>query len=777
MANENIKELKISGMDCADCALHVEKAVSKISGVKTAKVDFINAKLKVEFDAPEKDAAKIVKAVENAGYSAVENTQIQTSTLLVKGMDCPNEAGPIEAALTALEGVSQVRFNLIANKLTVEHQIPLKTIRQTLKKIGFDSELEGQAQTPKKKRAWRENQLLILTALSGTFVLAGIVLDQFDFSKMITLPLYLIAIFSGGFPIAVKGWKEARNLTLGMNFLMSIAIIGAMFIGEWSEGAMVVFLFALAQWLESRSMDRARNSIQSLMSLTPNVALLKTATGTQKTLVTEIEIGQVIILKPGERIPLDGEVVAGSSSVDQSPITGESIPVKKGVGDSVFAGTINKRGSLEVRVTKKAEDSTLARIIHLVEEAQSQKAPSQRFVEKFARYYTPAVVSLAVLIAAIPPLFFGAVFDDWFYRALVLLVISCPCALVISTPVTIVSALANAARNGILIKGGAYLENFAHIKIMAFDKTGTLTVGSPQVRQIISLNQHSESDLLTIAASLEARSEHPLAQSILDFAHEKGITALPVESFESITGKGVSASVNGDTYYIGNHRLFEENGWCEAQIHPQLAAIQQKNHTAVIIGDAKQLLGIISIADAARAEAPDAIRSIKSAGIRKTVMLTGDNRETAAALAREIGIDEFRAELLPEDKVSAVKQLSEEYGSIAMVGDGINDAPALAAADIGISMGASATDAALETADIALMNDDLSKLAYLKGLSHKSLRIIKENIFLAIFIKTVFVLLAIPGWATLWMAVFADMGASLLVVFNGLRALRSVSRI
>ncbi|MCK5573682.1 MAG: cadmium-translocating P-type ATPase, partial [Bacteroidetes bacterium] len=697
---------------------------------------------------------------------------VHSSTLIVEGMDCADEARPIEAALNRLPGVHSVRFNLVARELIVEHTTSLHEIRQTLKKTGFDSALAGQAQHRSAQSHRQVWQKLILTLISGIFAVTGLVLDYLGLPEVITMPLFVTAILSGGFPIARKGWKEARNLTLGMNFLMAIAVIGAMAIGEASEAAMVVFLFALAQWLESRSMDRARKSIQSLMNLAPNVALLKTSDGTRRVGVEEVELSQTIIIKPGDRIPLDGDVTGGTSNVDQAPITGESIPATKAVGETVFAGTINGRGTLEVRVTKRPEDTTLARIIHLVEEAQAQKAPSQSFVEKFARYYTPAVVLLAALIATIPPLVFDGAFMDWFYRALVLLVISCPCALVISTPVTIISGLTNAARNGILIKGGAHLEGFDRINVMAFDKTGTLTVGQPQVDNIITFNRYGQNELLTIAASIESRSEHPLAQAIVDYAQGENISLQPIEEFQAITGKGVRASVNGVTYYIGNHRLFEENGLCEEDIHTQLGAIHQRNRTAVIIGDQEHLLGIISVADAHRAEAPRAIRDLKGCGIRKTVMLTGDNKQTAEAIANDIGLDSFYAELLPEDKVEVVKRLSDQYGNVAMVGDGINDAPALAAADIGISMGASATDTALETADIALMNDDLSRLSYLKHLSSKTLRIIKQNISLAILLKSIFVLLAIPGLVTLWMAVFADMGASLIVVFNGLRALR-----
>jgi Cd2+/Zn2+-exporting ATPase len=599
------------------------------------------------------------------------------------------------------------------------------------------------------------------------------VLRYLQFADSVTIPLLLIAVVAGGFHIVRKGWNEAINLTLGMNFLMSIAVIGAMIIGEWSEGAMVIFLFALAQLLESYSLDRARKSIQSLMALASNVALLKDESGERIVPVEEIKVDDVIIIKPGERIPMDGIVSAGNSFVNQSPITGESLPVAKIIADEVFAGTINGQGSMEVRVTKKFEDSTLSRIIHLVEEAQAKKAPTQNFVERFARYYTPAVVSFAVLLAIIPPLVFHASFNDWFYRALVLLVISCPCALVISTPITIVSGLTNAARNGILIKGGAYLENFNRLKALAFDKTGTLTEGKPRVQAIIPINHFNEREILTIAASIESRSEHPLGQAIVDYARSKNISLQPLENFESITGKGVRASINGTTYLIGNHRLFEESNWCEAEIHQHLEKIERKNHTAIILGKEGQVLGIIAIADAIRENADKAIKDLHRSGIQKTIMLTGDNHQTAEAIARELSIDEYHAELLPEDKVAAIKKLLTQYDQVAMVGDGINDAPALATATMGISMGTSGTDTALETADIALMNDDLSKLAYLKRLSRKTVRIIKQNIFIALFLKGIFVALAIPGLATLWMAVFADMGASLMVVFNGLRALKN----
>jgi len=772
MLENKICQLNIKGMDCVDCAAKIEKHVSKIPGVKLARVDFINAKLNVEFEESATNLANIKKEIKRIGYSVKETSELKKTALIVEGMDCPDESRPIEERLKKIVGIHNIQFNLIARKLILEHTIPISEIQRSLREIGFNSELAEQVQKKTEQSFWQKHGMLCLTVTSGLFVVIGGILRYLEFPDALTIPLLLIAIISGGYHIAIKGFKEAKNLTLGMNFLMTIAVIGAMVIGEWSEAAMVIFLFALAQLLESYSLNRARKSIQSLMALAPEVALKKESSGTRLISVEEIQVGDIIIIKPGERIPLDGLVVAGVSSVNQAPITGESLPIEKNIEDEVFAGTINEIGTLEVRVTKKHHDSILSRIIHLVEEAQAQKAPSQSFVERFAKYYTPAVVSIAILLAIIPPLIFGASFSEWFYRALVLLVISCPCALVISTPVTIVSGLTNAARSGILIKGGAYLENFGKLKALAFDKTGTLTSGKPHVQSIIAVNQHTEEEILMIAASIESRSEHPLAQAIIDYAQSKNIALQNLESFESITGKGVRASLNGTTYLIGNHRLFEENQWCEAEIHHYLEKIEQKSHSAVILGQEKDILGIIAIADGIRQNADQAIQDLYKAGIQKTIMLTGDNQQTAKAIAHEVGIDEFQAELLPEDKVAAIKKLLNQYQQVAMVGDGINDAPALATATMGISMGTSGTDTALETADIALMKDDLNQLAYLKRLSRKTVRIIKQNILIALFLKGVFVILAIPGLATLWMAVFADMGASLMVVFNGLRALK-----
>lgn len=776
MAEGKTVRFKIEGMDCADCAVTIEKQVAQLPGVKQATVDVIQARLDVQIQDELLAPAEIQEAVSQIGYSITELMPLQRATLVVAGMDCPDESRPIEARLKKLTGVETVQFNLMANQLIVSHRCPISDIQQALEELGFRSELAERVGPPADSSFWQRHKLLMLTVISGVLAILGGTLRYFHIADRMAIPILFIAILAGGFHIFKKGWAEARHLTLGMNFLMSIAVVGAMIIGEWSEAAMVIFLFALAQLLETYSLDRARKSIQRLMTLAPNVALRKDESGERLVSVDQINLGDTIIIKPGERIPMDGRVIAGQSFVNQSPITGESLPVAKSLGDEVFAGSINEKGTLEVEVTKRFADSTLSRIIHLVEQAQAKKAPTQSFVERFARYYTPAVVALAVLLAILPPVIFQETFTEWFYRALVLLVISCPCALVISTPVTIVSGLTNAARNGILIKGGAYLENFSRLKALAFDKTGTLTLGQPRVQAIIPINNFAETEILTIAASLESRSEHPLAQAIVDYAQAQGIAPRSLEHFESLTGKGVRASIDGTTYLIGNHRLFEESGWCEAEIHEHLERLERKNYSAIILGQEKKILGIIAISDALRPDVVRAIHDLHRSGIERTIMLTGDNFQTAEAIAQEVGIDEFQTQLLPEDKAAAIKQLLSQYDQVAMVGDGINDAPALATATMGISMGGSGTDTAMETADIVLMKDDLGKLAFLKDLSRKTVRIVKQNIFTALSLKAIFVALAIPGLATLWMAVFADMGASLIVVFNGLRALNGVAK-
>jgi len=694
-------------------------------------------------------------------------------TFLVNGLDCPDCAAKIERGVASVPGVVDARVDFLKGKLTVrfEKSPDKKAVEKKVQALGHTLG-DSQAAVQKAFPRTINRSLVVLTGICGVFTAAGIIHHQLHGSDWLTIPLYLIAMVTGGFHIARKGLLALRNLALDMNFLMTTAVVGAAFIGEWDEGAVVIFLFSVAHLLKQSSLDKARNSIRKLMDMSPKMALVKRNGREILVPVEDVTIGETVVVKPGSNVPLDGKIVVGGSSVNQAAITGESMPVEKQVGDEVFAGTLNQRGALEVVVTKLWENTELARIIHLVEEAQSQRAPSQQFVDRFARYYTPIVVGGAVLIAVLPTLLLGAPFTVWFYRALVMLVIACPCALVISTPITIVSGLSRAAWSGVLIKGGVHLEGAGKLRCMALDKTGTLTMGQPVVAEVISMNGTDRSTLLAMAAALESRSEHPLAAAISQYACDAGASFVGLDRFESLPGKGVKGDVAGTTYYLGSHSMFESMGICDSAAHQKLADIEDSNQTAILVGQERLLLGIFAITDQVREGAKAAIDSLKQNGVMHTVMLTGDNSRTAQAIGKQLGLDEIRAELLPQDKVRVVKELRETYGSVAMVGDGVNDAPALAAATMGIAMGTAGTDAALETADIALMADDLSRLPFLLNLGKKTLRIVKQNIVLAIGIKAAFLALAIPGYATLWMAVFADMGASLLVIFNGLRMLR-----
>jgi Cd2+/Zn2+-exporting ATPase len=554
---------------------------------------------------------------------------------------------------------------------------------------------------------------------------------------------------------------------------MVIAILGAGLIGEWLEGATVAFLFALSLALESWSVGRARRAIAALLDLSPpSIRLLRTDGAEFDVPVAEAKPGDHFLVPGGERIALDGRVVDGASAVDQAPITGESVPVEKAAGAEVYAGTINGDGTLTVEVTKAAHDTTLARIIRMVEEAHARRAPSEQWVERFARIYTPAIMLLALAVALVPPLLFAGSWEGWFYRALVLLVIACPCALVISTPVSIVAALASSARAGVLVKGGAYIELPARLKAIAMDKTGTITRGEPVVVRVLPLGSHTEQQLLARAAALEARSTHPLARAILRYAKEAGIPQEPATDVQVLKGKGLSGSFDGEDFWLGSHRYAIERGQHTAETTAAAESLESEGKTVIIIGNARHVCGLIAVADTIRPEARQIVADLHAAGIRHVVMLTGDNRVTAQAIAREVGIDEVRAELLPEDKLHQIERLVAEYGEVAMVGDGVNDAPALARASLGIAMGAIGSDAAIETADIALMTDDISRLPWLIHHAKRTLAIIRQNIAFSLGIKAAFLILTFAGMASLWGAIAADVGASLLVVFNALRLLR-----
>lgn len=710
-------------------------------------------------------------------------------------MDCAEEVTLLKRELKPLvKDVDRLHFDIFNRKLTILEGEP---------RVSADAAMRAIGQTAMIAEPWndREGKVVtehdhasrtrtILTILCGVLGFSGLVLhvileggitdalgsEGMGLATSVPLPailLYVGGITAGVWLVAPRAWYSAKRLAPDMNLLMFIAVCGAAIIGEWFEAVTVSFLFSLSLLLESWSVGRARGAIAALMDLSPVTARIRDQEGNDLQVTpSEVSVGQLFYVRPGEKFPLDGKVTVGSSSVNQAPITGESTPVSKQPGDEVFAGTVNGDGSLEVACTKSADDSTLARIIHLVEESQSNRAPSEQWVEKFARYYTPTVMVLATLVLTIPPLLFGEPWSDWFYRALVLLVIACPCALVISTPVSIVSGITSAARHGVLIKGGVFMEAPAHLSAIAMDKTGTLTEGKPKVVDIVPLAEHNEEELLIRAASLEAQSDHPLAKGILAAAAERSLQLLPLTDFQIIQGKGARGVLNDTPFWIGSHRYLEERGQETSEVHQQLEKMQQAGRSVVVVGNDTHVCGFITLADTLRPSATQTLRELHALGIKHIVMLTGDNQGTAKAIAAEAGIDEVHAELLPEDKVRLVGELVEKYGHVAMVGDGVNDAPALARATLGIAMGAAGSDAAIETADIALLADNLERIPWLVKHSKRTLRIIHQNIICSLTVKAIFVVLTFAGFASLWAAIAADMGASLVVVANGLRLLR-----
>ncbi len=698
------------------------------------------------------------------------------SVYVIGNMDCPTEETLIRKRLGSVRGIDELAVDLLQRRLTVKHSLSdEQPILGALREIGMEASPVGQAGEAQdhshvatvSKRTW------VLIALSGVAAIGAEVLawSTGNESAPMVIALALGSIAAGGLGTLRKGWIALKTLTLNIHFLMSLAVIGAVAIGEWPEAAVVIFLFALAELIESLSLERAKNAIRGLMAMAPETASVRDEGGEWREMpATEVQVGETVRVRPGERIPLDGVVSAGASSVNQAPITGESIPVEKAPGDPVFAGTVNERGAFEFRVTANAGHTTLARIVRSVQEAQASRAPTQRFVDRFARYYTPAVVAFAVLVAVVPPLAGAGPFLDWLYRALVLLVIACPCALVISTPVTVVSGLAAAARRGILVKGGVHLENGRLIRAVALDKTGTLTYGKPALTDVVPLVDRPPAKLLHIAASVDAHSEHPVAAAIVAAGQERPL--LETTGFESLTGRGAKAWIGAELYYVGNHRLAEELGVCAARVEAALERIENEGKTAVVLASRREVLAVLGVADTVREHSAEAMQDLHELGIR-SVMLTGDNPTTARAIASKVGIDDVHGNLLPEEKLAAVEKLVARHGSVGMVGDGINDAPALAKASVGFAMGAAGTDTAIETADVAFMDDDLRKLARFIRLSRDTARILRQNIAMALGIKAVFFALAAIGQATLWMAVFADMGASLIVVFNGLRLLKA----
>ncbi|EAA0277007.1 cadmium-translocating P-type ATPase [Listeria monocytogenes] len=695
-------------------------------------------------------------------------------TYRIEGLSCTNCAGKFEKNVKQLPGVTSATVNFGASRISVEGQTTIEELEEAgaFENLIIRDDQENDEQVRSKESFIKRNIALII---SLGFILVAVI-SQLSLGEdhLLTKALYILAIIIGGFDLFKEGFSDLIKLDFSMESLMTIAIIGAAFIGEWAEGSIVVILFAISETLERFSMDKARQSIRSLMDIAPKEALIRRNNVEQLVSVDKIDIDDIMIIKPGQKIAMDGLVINGHSSVNQAAITGESVPVEKQLDDEVFAGTLNEEGVLEVKVTKKVTDTTIAKIIHLVEEAQGERAPAQAFVDKFAKYYTPFIIIMALLIVVVPPLFFGGDWNKWLYQGLSILVVGCPCSLVISTPVSIVSAIGNAAKNGVLVKGGVYLEEIGHLRAIAFDKTGTLTKGKPVVTDFIATSSETDINYLSIISSLESLSQHPLASAILNEADKTNVDykSIQIEDFQSITGKGLTGIHQNIRYYIGSPKLFSASVIEETAVKVQYRQFQEQGKTAMYFGTDEQILGVIAVADEVRDSSAAVISELHKLSIEHTIMLTGDNTKTAESIGKQLGVTEIKGDLMPQEKLDSIKALRTTYNKVAMVGDGINDAPALAASTVGIAMGGAGTDTALETADVALMGDDLQKLPFIVRLSRQTLKVIKQNITFSLGIKLLALLLVIPGWLTLWIAIVADMGATLLVTLNGLRLMK-----
>ncbi|MFD1389133.1 heavy metal translocating P-type ATPase [Oceanobacillus oncorhynchi subsp. oncorhynchi] len=791
LMEEEMNVYRVQGFSCANCAGKFEKNVKKIPGVQDAKVNFGASKISV-YGAPTIEELEKAGAFENLKVSP-EKTRNQAqpevnqekNVYQVQGFSCANCAGKFERNVKELPGVQDAKVNFGASKISVYGETSIEELEKAGAfenlKVAPDERRQQASQEVKEGKKeekipfYKKHSTLLTSALFLVFGYLSLFVNGEE--NIVTTLLFLASMVIGGLSLFKVGFQNLLRFEFDMKTLMTVAVIGGAIIGEWAEVAVVVILFAISEALERFSMDRARKSISSLMDIAPKEALVRRNGQEIMIHVDDIVVGDIMIVKPGQKIAMDGVVVSGNSAVNQAAITGESVPVTKTLDDDVFAGTLNEEGLLEVKITKLVEDTTISKIIHLVEEAQGERAPAQAFVDKFAKYYTPIIMIIAALVAVIPPVFFDGSWETWIYQGLAVLVVGCPCALVISTPIAIVSAIGNAAKKGVLVKGGVYLEEMGSLKAIAFDKTGTLTKGVPVVTDFNLLNrQIEEKELFSIITALEYRSQHPLASAIMKKAEQENISYsdITVEDFSSITGRGIKGIVNGRTYYIGSPKLFKELFVPDfsQEFEDKVKNLQNQGKTAMIIGTEQNILAVIAVADEVREISKDVIQKLNQLGIKQTIMLTGDNKGTADAIGSHVGVSDIQSELMPQDKLDYIKQLRLEYGNVAMVGDGVNDAPALAASSVGIAMGGAGTDTALETADVALMGDDLRKLPFTVKLSRKALNIIKANITFAIAIKFIALLLVIPGWLTLWIAILSDMGATLLVALNGLRLMR-----
>ena len=710
-------------------------------------------------------------------------------------MDCADEVAILRSAVGPTVGSPErLSFDLLRGKMIVHPGSPHvdpQAIKAAVAATGMRAEPWRDA-TPDAAETsfWQRRRRTVLTVLSGISALTAFVNHGMTHGWIaalgsegaglaetvprISIALYVGAIVAGGWFIVPRALASARRLRPDMNLLMTVAVIGAAAIGEWFEASVVTFLFALSLALESWSVNRARRAVEALLAIAPPTARVIQPDGSDREVpAADVPVGAHIRVKPGDRLPLDGTVRIGTSNVNQAPITGESLPVEKAPGSEAFAGTVNGDGVLDIEVTRLVGETTLAQIIRMVEEAQGRRAPSERAIDRFAQIYTPVIFALAIVVATVPPLLTGAPFDVWFYRALVLLVIGCPCALVISTPVSIVASLTAAARAGVLVKGGSFIEAPARLRAIAMDKTGTLTAGAPEVVNVVPLNGHSEEELLRAMGALEARSDHPLARAVTAFVGKRGIAIPPADDVKAVQGRGITGDVDGKRYWLGSHRYLEELDQETQRIHEQIQSMSSAGRTVVVMGTDDHVCGFVTLADAVRPESREAIRQLHQAGVQRIVMLTGDNKATADRIATETGIDTVRAELLPADKVAAVEELVKRYQYVAMIGDGVNDAPAMGRATVGIAMGAVGSDAAIEAADIALMSDDLARVPWLIRHSRRTLSIIRQNVTLSLGVKALFLVLTLGGFANLWAAIAADMGVSVIVIFNALRLLKA----
>ncbi len=761
----------------------MEKSARQIEGVISADLNFATGVLLLEYD-PARDPREAVLAVVRASGNGVEPLEAAPGASTVRfrlvGLDCADCAAKLGRQIAAMPGVVDAHVDFGTATMRVGYDATATDparLAAAVTAAGYAVEpVEGAApaRLPRPTRWQRRGHETTLVA-SGALIVLGYLLEL---AKLNAPPTYaaqavfVLAAAAGGVLTARRAWASLKARSLDMNVLMAVAVIGAIALGDFAEAAAVIFLFSIGQFLESRALARTRRSIRDLIDLTPALARVRRGGRDVEVPPGEAVVGDLLIVKPGERVALDGVVRAGSSAVDESPITGESVPAAKSAGDRVFAGSLNAAGLLEIEVEAVAADSTLARVIFLVEEAQAARAPSQRLVDRFTRYYTPVVVAGAVAVAVLPPLFGLGTFGTWVYRALVMLVVSCPCALVISTPVAIVSAITRATRDGFLVKGGAFLEVAARVRVVALDKTGTVTLGRPCVSDVVPILEPDPARVLRVAASLEAGSTHPLAAAVLE-AHGQPVGAGAAFDLADVAGRGVSGVVDGVRYRVGSPAFAFDEGASDPELADQVDELEQQGKTVLVLFSDDGVAGLIAAADTIRPEAASIVRRLRQGGMRHVIMLTGDNDRTATAIAEQAGVTEHRARLLPEDKVAAVREMRARYGPVAMVGDGINDAPALAAADIGIAMGAAGSDTALETADVALMAPDLTALPGFFALGRRTVADIRSNVAFSVAVKVVVLGLAVAGYAPLWLAVFADTGVSLLVTLNGLRLLRA----